>query len=388
MERRKAPYSLQKRPTTRKNRSVFYVQFRDEAGLYKSAISTGYSNRDEAVRWCEQLLKDGKQKQEGITLREYADGFWKRGGTYVESRIAHGFSLSAGTLYVANIITNKHIIPKWGAWRLGDLTPGKIDSWIVQLRREGTLSSASINHILQALRTILGQAVTEGLIGENPALLVKPVKLVQAERGIPTADEVRKLIGSPALWRDHRLYIINLLAASTGARMGEIRGLLVENVFPDHLEIRHSWENHSGLKEPKWGSVRDIPLAPRVYEELDEVIKETAPTSFVFYGEHGKDRPMGERAIERGLYAALRTIGIPDTERRRRRLSFHSWRHFLNTALRSRGLADSKLRLITGHHSEAMSNLYTHYNASDFNEVVRLQEALLGDVNARKVALA
>jgi integrase len=377
MERRKAPYSLQKRPTIRKNRSVFYAQFRNETGAYVSAVSTGCSNRDDAVRWCEQRLKNSQLKQTGVTFQDYAEGFWKRGSSYVEGRIAHGYSLSAGTLYVANIITNKHVIPKWGAWRLGDLTPSKIDSWIVELRREGTLSSASINHILQALRTILGQAVTEELIGENPALLVKPVKLVQAERGIPTIEEVRKLLASPALWRDHRHYTISLLAASTGARMGELRGLQVQNVFPDHLEIRHSWENHSGLKEPKWGSVRDVPIAPRVYEELDEVIRETVPTSFVFYGEIGKDRPMGERAIETGLYAALRTIGITETERRRRHLSFHSWRHFLNTALRSRGLPDSKLRLITGHRSEAMSNLYTHYNAMDFREVVELQEAVL-----------
>ena len=112
MERRKAQYSLHKRPTTRKNRGVFYVQFRDETGAYRSAISTGCTDRDEAVRWCEKRLKDGKQEHNGISLREYADGFWKRGGSHVESRIAHGYSLSEGTLYVANIVTNKHIIPK------------------------------------------------------------------------------------------------------------------------------------------------------------------------------------------------------------------------------------------------------------------------------------
>ena len=66
-------------------------------------------------------------------------------------------------------------------------------------------------------------------------------------------------MASPAPWRDHRQFVINVLAASTGARMGEIRGLLLENVFPDHLEIQHGWEDHSGLEEPKWGSVRDIP---------------------------------------------------------------------------------------------------------------------------------
>ena len=131
-----------------------------------------------------------------------------------------------------------------------------------------------------------------------------------------------------------------------------------------------------------------IPLTPRVSEELHRVIEETNPTSFVFYGERGKDRPMGERAIERGLYAAFRTIGITDTERRRRRLSFHSWRHFLNTALRSRVLADSKLRLITGHRSEAMSDRYTHYSAADYLEVVELQEEILSSGIVGSVALS
>ena len=114
MERQKAPYSLHERPTTRKNRGVFYAQFRDETGAYDSAISTGCSNRDEAVGWCAKRLKDGKEQQAGTTLREYADGFWKRDGAYVQSRIAHGYALSGGTIYVANLITNKHIIPKWG----------------------------------------------------------------------------------------------------------------------------------------------------------------------------------------------------------------------------------------------------------------------------------
>jgi hypothetical protein len=49
--------------------------------------------------------------------------------------------------------------------------------------------------------------------------LDRPSLKRQAERGIPTVEEVRKLIASPAPWRDHRLYVINLLAASTGARI-------------------------------------------------------------------------------------------------------------------------------------------------------------------------
>ena len=324
------PYSIHKRPTTRKNRHVYYARFRDEAGHYNSAISTGRTNRDDAVRWCEQRLRDGQERKTSITLKEFAEGFWKQSGPYA-GRIAHGFALSAGTLYVAELITAKHIIPKWGSWLLNDLSSGKIDAWIVQLRKESGLAPASVNHILQAMRTILGQAVSDGFISENPASFVKPVKSIPAKRGILTSVEVRKLLASPSLWRKHNHFVLNLLAASTGARMGEIRALQVQDVFADHIEIRHSWEEHSGLKDPKWGSARSIPIAHQVFARLSELTVGAACDSFVFHAEERQELPLSKRAIEDGLYEAMERIGIGDKERRIRRLSFHSWRHWLST---------------------------------------------------------
>ena len=383
MERRKSPYSIHKRPTTRKNRHVYYARFRDEAGQYNNAVSTGCTNRDDAVRWCELRLKKTQERKTSITLKDYAEGFWKRSGPYAEGRMAHGFSLSAGTLYVAEAITRKHIVPKWGSWLLSDLTSGKIDAWIIQLRKDNELSSSSVNHILQAMRTMLGQAVSDGFIAENPASFVKPVKSIIVERGILSAVEAKKLLASPALWRNHTHFVLNLLAASTGARMGEIRALQVQYVFSDHIEIRHSWEGHSGLKDPKWGSFRSIPIAPPVFAQLSELMVGAAPETLVFHAKGRTDLPMNNHEILAGLYEAMKAIGISENERRIRRITFHGWRHWLNTALRSRGLPDSKLRLITGHRSEAMSDRYTHYQIADLSEVVELQKGLIGDPHGK-----
>jgi len=380
MERRKSPYSIHKRPTKRKNRHVYYARFRNDVGGYNNAISTGCFNRDDAVRWCEKRLVEVRERETSLTLKEFAEGFWKPSGSYAEGRIAHGFTLSAGTLYVANLITKKHVIPKWGACRLRDLTSGKLDAWIVQLHKNGELSPASINHILQAMRTILGQATSEGLINENPASFVKPVKLVQTQRGILTLEEVRKLLASYSIWRNQTHFVLNLVAACTGARMGELRALQVQNVFPDHIEIRQSWEDHSGLKDPKWGSARSIPIAATIFTRLTELVAGADSDAFVFRGSDRQNTPLGKHSIEDALYEAMKAIGINDKERRDRRLSFHGWRHWLNTALRSRGLPDSKLRLITGHRSEAMSDRYTHYQASDLSEVVELQNGLVGNL--------
>lgn len=76
------------------------------------------------------------------------------------------------------------------------------------------------------------------------------------------------------------------------------------------------------------------------------------------------------------LYRALGAIRIGEGDRRQRRITFHSHRHFLNTLLRSNGVAGSKVRQITGHRSPQMSAGYTHYRAEDFREVVTVKERL------------
>ncbi len=382
MERRSQPYTVF--PRTLAKKRIYYAQFRDpETGARRSAVSTGCTRADDAVRWCERRLLEEKERAQReadaakhITLAAYASGFWSSTGAYAQSRSARLFSCSKGYLEIAEGNTRNHILPVWGEWRLRDITTGKLDSWIVGLVRAGRLAPATINKILQTLRTILAQAVADGWLTENPAAFVRPVKAAGVERGILTVEEVTRLLASPAPWTDYRHYAINLLAATTGARMGEVRGLLVENVKADHVEIRQSWEQGHGLKEPKYGSVRDVPISERVAEALGRVIAETHAETLVFYGD-AIDQPLSKSVIERQFYRALERIGISEAERRERGITFHSHRHFLNTLLRSRGVADSKVREITGHRSERMSDRYTHYEASDFAEVLDLQAVLL-----------
>jgi hypothetical protein len=54
------PFILCRRPTTRKDRYVYYAQFRDEAGKRSSAVSTGQTSRAAAESWANQWLKNGK----------------------------------------------------------------------------------------------------------------------------------------------------------------------------------------------------------------------------------------------------------------------------------------------------------------------------------------
>lgn len=373
---RKAFYLVRRNDRLAGGKPVYYCRFRDAEGNLLPWVSTGQTNKTRAELWAIGRLGRDQERRENITLKDFAKDFWNPQGTFAQGRAAHGFTLSRGYLEIAESYTQNHLIPAWGACRLRELTPGKIDAWIVRLRREGALAPATVNKLLQTLRTILGQAVAEGYLAENPAAFVKPVKAERGGRGILTPVEVARLLAGPEIWTDFRHYAINLFALTTGARLGEVRGLLVENVKADHVQIRHSWEEGHGLKPPKYNSIRDVPICERVAKALGRVIADYRPSSFVFYGSC-LDKPISKSAIEHNFYRTLQAIGISEVERRKRGLTFHSHRHFLNTLLRSRGVPGSKVRQISGHRTPQMTDWYTHFKLEDFREVVKAQEGLL-----------
>ncbi len=399
MDRHKRPFALYRRKLT-KGVPVYYAKFRDPAsGWYTTTRATGKTSRIRAEEWAWEYLADQANRPANLpastnstaTLGDLADGFWSWTAHYAESRRARGYSISRGHLDISEGYTRNHIIPVWGPVKISDIAPGEIDRWILSLHRSKHIAPSTINKILQTLRSLLDAAVSQGYLKENPAASVKPVRSDCKRRGVLTDDEVRILLRWPGPFQDFRQYAINLLAFSTGARIGEIRGLLTENVYSDRIEIKTSWEEQYGLKEPKYGSIRAVPISPLVADTLDRIKRETEPESLFFCGAVTKSRPVSKSWIENGLRNALVALALPDkndrtdTEKRakalegikQRNITFHSWRHKLNTVLRANGIPDSKIRLLTGHRSQEMTAWYTAYTSTDYSDVRNVQSALL-----------
>jgi len=206
MERPKSPYSIHSRPTSKKNKRIYYAVFRDETGHYKSAVSTGCTRRDDALRWCEDRLRKNRGKEVSTTLAEYTPGFWQPDRPFAQDRAAHSAPVSRGYLDIAAGYTRNHLLPRWGSWRLCDFDAKVIDDWVVEMYKEGKLAPATVNKLLQTLRTILTRAVVDGWISENPAAYVKPVHCPRPERSILTTEEAIRLLASPAIWGDFRHY--------------------------------------------------------------------------------------------------------------------------------------------------------------------------------------
>jgi integrase len=78
------------------------------------------------------------------------------------------------------------------------------------------------------------------------------------------------------------------------------------------------------------------------------------------------------------FHRALKRIGIDQGEIRRRGLSIHSWRHFLNTELQLQGLSLQQVQAVTGHKSDRMTEWYSHFDARQLSDVMDAQHVITG----------
>ena len=81
MERAKRPYSIQKRPTSKKNRSLYYVQFRSpETTKYMAAVSSGQTSKSNAQNLADEQIKSNKvidSDKKNIFFEPFAKEFWE-----------------------------------------------------------------------------------------------------------------------------------------------------------------------------------------------------------------------------------------------------------------------------------------------------------------------
>jgi integrase len=325
-----------------------------------------------------RLYKDGAliPEVETPTFRDYAENWFVPGKCdYLAWRELHD-PLSASSIMIFHNCLDKHLREYFGPYRLDEISTDCIEKWQKSKVQEH-LKGATINLSLRTLRMILDEAVKNGILKTNPTIGVKKVKTEEAKRSILTLSEVKRLFGISwdTVWEDWSAYKVNLLAASTGMRISELRGLKKDVIFSDFIFVKGQYIRHGYVDHTKTKHARNVPISPVIRQELDELIQRNGD-GYVFSDNDGVT-PIAQEKIERQLYKALEKIGIDDKERRERNLTFHAWRHFFNTLLRMSDIADSKVQSVTGHLTRKMTEHYTHFDTRQFAEVRNVQAELL-----------
>ncbi len=314
---------------------------------------------------------------ENITFKDFSVGFFEWDADYATDRRATGKRISKRQCAEKTALLNNRVVPALGEMRLIDIDKPAIKQFRNDLFREG-VSGASINKCLSIIGAILEAAEERRLIQAIPK--IERAAERKNPRGILTPEEAGTLFSQP--WPDIRTYTANMLAAVTGLRQGEILALQRQNVKTGYLEILRGWNQRTReLNETtKTGRSRYVPIPSRVESAIDEIMNLSpwrSPDSFVFFSTKLERKPFEGRALTRGLYTAMRGIGIDNQERQARRIDFHSWRHWFNSVLINRKIPLHKVQAITGHLTDEMTAAY--YHLDDMADVREVQEKLFID---------
>ena len=217
------------------------------------------------------------------------------------------------------------------------------------------------------------EARRQNIIPTNPCKEVRSLAKTSKAQGILTLEEAKDLLTNLSYWENPVAYAASLLAACTGMRLGEIRALRPSDIKDGYIHIEHSVGLQGALKGTKTGDSRDIPLPPRLTATLQELCKHVGKSDRVF---SIAGIPLSSKTIRNGLYQALISKGVTKKERAKRNITFHSWRHFLNSQLLSHGVNAEKTRKITGHATASMTELYSHFFVEDFKDVLQITEGI------------
>jgi integrase len=369
---RKKPYSLWKRKLPSGTAS-YYIRFRLDDGSWSVAKASGQTTKTAAEAWAIDYLAQGQIiTKENITFKEFAKDYFAWDGPHIQSLLLRGKQIGQRHAENQQAYLNNYLIREFGDLRLKYIDADRIQEYAIELRSQG-LSASTVNHILTTLKIVLQGALHKKLIQTVPE--ISTVGGTKTERGILTLEEAKKYFNQE--WKDERYLTINLIAATTGMRLGEILGLTRGAVKEGYLEVCASWERGRGLKSTKTGNVRFVPLTSRTQACL-KIIMERSPYTeaedFVFYGRN-RHAPLDHKMVQKKFAEALVGIGISEEDRRARGISFHSWRHFFNSLLINKHIPLLKVKTLTGHATDAMAEHYFH--PDEYKDVLEITGRIL-----------
>jgi len=379
-------------PRQKKNgKSVYYVQFKNPDNTYSTARSTGKTSRRAAEEWAEnELLKNGSPLPgHNITFGEYSQDFFSWNGRWATNLKVEGRRISERHCRDRCDLMRIHVLPVFANYYLKDIDKISIINFRNSLFNKG-YSGSQINKCLYAIKAILEAAEDQGLIKAVPK--ISRAADNPKQKGILTIEEVNRLfsfqwMSKPSYSHPERPlfmgYAGNLLAASTGIRLSELQGLKIQdlNLESGYIVIKRAWDNRLNKlnNSTKTGRERNIFIPEKVITVLNQLLLQHPfpenPEAFLFWGEKKPEEKPAEKVVFiNALFTTLEQIGINETERKQRNITFHSWRHFLNSLLLNAKIPIQKIQSITGHLTNEMTSHY--YHVDDMSDVRQIQETL------------
>ena len=270
-------------------------------------------------------------------------------------------------------IVRLYLLPTCGSVTLAKLSPSSVEQALKEWRsggrhdgEPGRLSSRSLKHVFDTLKSACLWGVRSGLLARNPVAPVDPPAVERREMTALDPEGVARLLNAAS---GTELLKPILVAVGTGLRCGELLALRWSDVDLDagRLYVRRSVENAKGelrYKQPKTSrSARTLSLAAFV---VDALCRHRAVQNErrIFYG-LGRDdsalifdredcSPWNPASFSFAFAKFIRKSGLP-------KVRFHDLRHSHATLLLRAGVDLKTISATLGHSTISMTgNVYLH----------------------------
>lgn len=226
----------------------WFARFKDARGVWVSR-RVRQETRKDALRVASALEAKGERQRLGMEAPESADVLvgdlmrrWESGLTNRSSRDD-------------SCRLRLHVLPRFGALRIGDLTLPAIMGWLDDLRAAKRLETGTQRHLLNIVSRFFGWAIERGHATTNPCRMIPAGRRPQhaPKRDVPWLKDdatVRAIMRELPAPFGVMFYIGN----RAGMRLGEICGLRlsdVEDLASGAFRVRFSYAGP--LKEDKAG---------------------------------------------------------------------------------------------------------------------------------------
>ena len=264
-------------------------------------------------------------------------------------------------LYISEILPRKrqktqlnqrHQLNFW-AKHLGEINIADIKPLdVIKARSLIQASDATKNIYMAALRHLFTVALKEfGVVNENPLLKISNLKNPNARVRYLSNQEFAELLIACKESANQYLYLVVLLALSTGARKMEIMNLTWSDVDIDkQLIYLHTTKN---------GELATLPIPAKIMPDLLEHLT-CSKTALLFPSKRNSNKPID---LRHPFSQALQQAGIKD-------FRFHDQRHTFASYLAMNGASMSELMELMRHKSPSMTKRYTHLSTGHKSKVV------------------
>jgi len=202
------------------------------------------------------------------------------------------------------------------------------------------LSNASINRHKAAISGVLTYGCRQGYIKTNLAKLVPYLEENNARIRFLSNNERKRLYGACRASKWTKLYLLVLMAITTGARKGELMNLRWSDIDLDRQTAY--------VKTTKNGQPKVMPLTNDVVTELNTFSDKE--TEFIFNSELKPDRPM---CFTKQWKKALKLAEIDD-------FRFHDLRHTCASYLAQNGASLLEIAEVLNHKQIQVTKRYAH----------------------------